>query len=93
MFAGRGAGVLRLGEIGRDELWNALEPAAFRIRPALRDVKESLLRAGVRQACMSGSGSCVYGVVESERRAERVAAEIETAGHKCVVVRSVGPRC
>ncbi|MHC5056599.1 MAG: 4-(cytidine 5'-diphospho)-2-C-methyl-D-erythritol kinase [Planctomycetota bacterium] len=93
MFNCCSASRVRLDRVGGEPLWNALEPAAFRILPRLRDVKERLLSAGAEQACLSGSGSCVYGVVESERRAERVAEEIETAGHECVVVRSVGLRC
>jgi 4-diphosphocytidyl-2-C-methyl-D-erythritol kinase len=87
------AGRVRLDAVGGEPLRNALEPAAFRILPRLLEVKERLLRAGARQACLSGSGSCVFGVVESEPRAECVAAEVETAGHECIVVRSVGPRC
>ena len=74
-------------------LSNALEPAAFLVRPRLREVKELLLKAGASQACLSGSGSCVFGVAESERGAEALASEIAASGLECAVVRSIGPRC
>jgi 4-diphosphocytidyl-2-C-methyl-D-erythritol kinase len=87
------SGVVRLGDLGDDPLRNALEPAAFQIRPELREVKESLVRAGATQACMSGSGSCVYGIVESEEHAGIVASAMAASGRRCAAVRSVGPRC
>jgi len=85
-------GSLRLASMIAMPLWNALEPAAFLFRPELREVKELLLRAGASQACLSGSGSCVYGVVKSERGAEALASEVAASGRRCAVVRSVGPR-
>jgi len=84
---------VRLGELRSTMLRNDLEGAAFQIRPELQEVKELLVKAGANQACMSGSGSCVFGVVESKAHAGRVASEVEDAGHECVVVESVGPRC
>ena len=41
---------------------NDLEPIVFEVRPALRDFRDALLRAGATAAMLSGSGSTVYGV-------------------------------
>ncbi len=82
-----------LGEVGSTLLRNALDTAAIQIRPSLLELEESLVRAGAIQACVSGSGSCVFGVAESEVHARRVASQVEDAGHECVVAKSVGPRC
>jgi len=86
-------GNVRLEGMGEVLLMNTLEVAAFLVRPGLREVKELLLRAGASQACLSGSGSCVYGLVESERGAEALASEIAASGLECAVVKSIGPRC
>jgi len=86
-------GSVRLGGMVEMPLINALEPAAFLARPGLREVKQLLLGAGASQACLSGSGSCVYGVAESERGAEALASEVAASGRRCAVIRSVGPRC
>ncbi len=45
---------------------NDLEPIVFEYRPALRDFRDALLRAGAKVAMLSGSGSTVYGVFCSE---------------------------
>ena len=81
-----------LGRVGEVGLRNALEPAAFELRPGLRAVKEELVRSGARRAALSGSGSCVFGVVPSAEDARRVAADMRAKGHEVLVVRSVGPR-
>lgn len=83
---------LDLGRIGEVELRNALEPAAFELRPGLRAVKDELVRSGARRAALSGSGSCVFGVVPSAADARRVAVDMLGKGYEAVVVRSVGQR-
>ncbi|MHC4503856.1 MAG: 4-(cytidine 5'-diphospho)-2-C-methyl-D-erythritol kinase [Planctomycetota bacterium] len=81
-----------LGRAGEVELPNALEPAAFELRADLRAVKDELVRAGAHRAALSGSGSCVFGVVPSAADARRVAETMRRGGHEALVVRSVGPR-
>lgn len=83
---------VRLEEFGMTMLRNDLEGAACQVRPDLMEVKRSLVRAGARQTCISGSGSCFFGVAESEVHAEQIASKMVDAGHECVVVKSVGPR-
>ncbi len=81
-----------LGRVGEVELPNALEPAAFELRADLRAVKDELVRAGAHRAALSGSGSCVFGVVPSAEDARRVAETMRQGGHEALIVRSVGPR-
>jgi len=87
------SGLVRLADIGDGPLRNALEPAAFNIHPELRECKDALVAAGASQACLSGSGSCVYGVCESALQAEKVASQLAASGNACVAAESVGPRC
>jgi 4-diphosphocytidyl-2-C-methyl-D-erythritol kinase len=42
--------------------FNALEEPAIELVPEIGRIKERLLRAGAKAACMSGSGSAVFGV-------------------------------
>lgn len=43
-------------------LYNALEPAAFKLCPVIETAKSKLLAAGAAGALMTGSGSAVYGL-------------------------------
>ena len=55
-------------------LFNRLEEAAFRRYPQVREVKEILLKeAGLENALMSGSGSAVFGLVDSRKEGLRIA--------------------
>ncbi len=49
---------------------NDFEPHIFEAYPLLRHIKESLLGAGAIYAAMSGSGSTIYGIFESEEQAK-----------------------
>jgi 4-diphosphocytidyl-2-C-methyl-D-erythritol kinase len=81
-----------LGRVLDGRLWNALEEPARRIRPEVAEVKSLLLEMGATAACLSGSGSCVFGLARSETHAREVAGGVGAAGHETVVVRSVGRR-
>ncbi len=52
------------------ELENSFEKVIFKYHPDLLDVKMNLLAAGVFFASLSGSGSCLYAVVDSNTRAK-----------------------
>jgi len=49
---------------------NDFEAVVFRLHPAIGRVKDALLGAGARRAMLSGSGSSVFGVFDSEGEAE-----------------------
>lgn len=58
-------------------LFNRLEEAAFRRYPQVREVKEILLKeAGLENALMSGSGSAVFGLVDSRKEGLRIAKRV-----------------
>ncbi len=52
---------------------NDLESAVCREYPAIAEIKEALCLLGAEVALMSGSGSAVFGVFDSERRARSAA--------------------
>ena len=83
---------LNLGAVARAQLWNSLEEVTFEVCPELRDVKRELLDAGASAACVSGSGSCVFGTGDSPEQARRIAEMLVAHGREAVAVRSSGPR-
>ena len=52
---------------------NALQAPAEALVPEIRTARESLLNAGALSACMTGSGSAVFGVFEDADRAKAAA--------------------
>ena len=81
-----------LCRVGDGPLWNALEPAARQVRPEVAIIEGLLLEVGATVACLSGSGSCVFGLARSETHAREVADGVRAAGHEAAVASSVGPR-
>lgn len=59
-----------------DVLSNDLEPVTFKRYPLVSELKEMLTAAGARGSLMSGSGSTVFGLFESEKAAKQAAGEI-----------------
>lgn len=51
-------------------LFNALEETAIELVPQIGQVRERLLSAGATAACMSGSGSAVFGLFSSREAAQ-----------------------
>ncbi len=56
-------------------VFNRLESAAFALHPELAERKQQLIEAGCRAAAMSGSGPTLFGICESQERAETIAAQ------------------
>jgi 4-diphosphocytidyl-2-C-methyl-D-erythritol kinase len=72
-------------DLVRAGIENDFERVVFPEYPELREVKELLLlRAGARYASLSGSGSTVYGLFDSEAEAKAAAERMSDAGHKAV---------
>ncbi|MBA3066272.1 hypothetical protein FP828_07260 [bacterium] len=61
------------GAAGRTVFYNALEEAAFRIRPFIEKKKKMLFSAGAENALMTGSGSAVFAVFKNTALAEKFA--------------------
>jgi len=71
-------------EILRDGLINDFETPVFAAHPLLRDIKERLYVSGAVTALMSGSGSTLFGLFESETGAAEAAARFDDFGtHAC----------
>lgn len=70
-------------------LANDLEPAACSLEPALLPLREAMRSAGCDGVLLSGSGSCLFGLVRSD--AAPVAARLRAQG-TVVCTRLRGPR-
>jgi len=61
-------------------LENDLEEVAFRQCPGIKSIKERLIQAGALGSLMSGSGSSVFGVFESEGGAREASEKVRDLG-------------
>lgn len=73
-------------------LHNDLEPAAFGLRPELREMKEAMSAAGALGAALSGSGPTIYGIAADEAHAHAVALAV-SGSFDDVVVAGSSARC
>ena len=53
-------------ETWKDELVNDFEAPIFKLHPELAEIKEKLYQQGAKYAAMSGSGSALFGIFETE---------------------------
>ena len=68
---------------------NDFEKVVFPEHPELREVKAVLLREGARYASLSGSGSTLYGLFESQDQAQAAAERISAAGHAAMATKTL----
>ncbi|NPA93875.1 MAG: 4-(cytidine 5'-diphospho)-2-C-methyl-D-erythritol kinase [Thermodesulfobacteria bacterium] len=69
---------------------NDLEKPVIARYPAISKVKTSLLDAGAREALMSGSGSTVFGVFDTEQQAQGAMEKVTSqTGYRCIVTRTL----
>ena len=77
-------------DLVRAGIENDFERVVFPEYPELREVKELLLlREGARYASLSGSGSTVYGLFDSDERATSAAERLSVAGHKAIATTTI----
>jgi 4-diphosphocytidyl-2-C-methyl-D-erythritol kinase len=55
---------------------NCFENVVFQAYPLVRLLKERLLSLGATSACMSGSGSAVFGIFRNAARADAAASAL-----------------
>ena len=67
-------------DLVRTGIGNDFEHVVFHPFPALRDIKERLLRLRAKYASLSGSGSAVYGLFTTKAQAEKAAKTLNAAG-------------
>lgn len=53
-------------ETWKEELGNDFEAPIFKLHPELAEIKEKLYQQGAKYAAMSGSGSALFGIFETE---------------------------
>jgi 4-diphosphocytidyl-2-C-methyl-D-erythritol kinase len=61
------------------ELTNDFAPVVFRLQPDIERAHDALLNAGAQAAALSGSGSSVFGIFDSERAQARALAALRPA--------------
>lgn len=66
-------------------LENDLETVAIPMCPKIKEIKDRMIQAGAIGALMSGSGSSVFGVFESEDAAKRASLSLEGMGSIFIV--------
>ncbi len=71
-------------DLVRAGIENDFERVVFPEYPELREVKELLLREGAQYASLSGSGSTLYGLFDSDVDAQGAADRMSAAGHNAV---------
>jgi 4-diphosphocytidyl-2-C-methyl-D-erythritol kinase len=81
-------GVLHLRAINDRELTNDLAPAAYSLSPAMERAACALREAGIAHPSVTGSGSCVFGCVDSELAARRARDELARRGFSAACARS-----
>ena len=78
-----------LSDLVRTGIENDFERVVFPQYPELRDIKRALRRAGSRYASLSGSGSTVYGLFESEKAAVKAAHALREQGLAATATRTL----
>jgi 4-diphosphocytidyl-2-C-methyl-D-erythritol kinase len=67
------------------ELVNDFEPVVFATHPQIARLKKQLIRIGATPALLSGSGSAVYGLCESRRKALEASRKMAARFPECRV--------
>ncbi len=67
---------------------NVLEGISIAKRPAIRQAAQQLEAAGALRAMMTGSGSVVYGIFESEAAVLAARQQLAAHGTQCIVTRT-----
>jgi len=81
-----------LSDLVRAGIENDFETVVFPQLPELRDIKRALVRAGSKYASLSGSGSTLYGLFESEKAAVKAARQLRKQGLKATATRTLTRR-
>jgi len=71
---------------------NVLESVTFKLYPEVVTIKEQMQRFGADAVLMSGSGPTVFGLVDSESRAQRIYNGLRGFCEEVYVVRLLGER-
>ena len=72
-------------DLVRTGIENDFERVVFPKYPEMREVKRVLEQSGARYASLSGSGSAIYGLFDSQERAAAAAKKLSRNGTRAVV--------
>jgi 4-diphosphocytidyl-2-C-methyl-D-erythritol kinase len=86
---GRASELLRLGCF---RLHNDLEIPAFARHPMIGEIKKRLMDIGARSVLMSGSGSTVFAIFDSEEARERALRDLGGTGWWCAPAHTLSRR-
>lgn len=70
-------------------LYNSLEKTVYKRVPMLAELKEKIIQYGAWNACLSGSGSALFGIVSSQSVGEKIKQKLKGAGRESWVVHSL----
>jgi 4-diphosphocytidyl-2-C-methyl-D-erythritol kinase len=79
-------------DLVRTGIENDFERVVFPKYPELLEVKRVLEKAGARYASLSGSGSAIYGLFDSQQKAEAAAKKLIRQGTRAVVTSTLTRR-
>jgi 4-diphosphocytidyl-2-C-methyl-D-erythritol kinase len=79
-------------DLVRTGIENDFEKVVFPQYPELREVKRVLERSGAKYASLSGSGSAVYGLFDSQAKAQAAAGKLAKIGTRAVVTSTLTRR-
>ncbi|MDO8734141.1 MAG: 4-(cytidine 5'-diphospho)-2-C-methyl-D-erythritol kinase [Elusimicrobiota bacterium] len=69
---------------------NRLEDVVIPLYPEIKKIKDLLTESGAEFSLMSGSGSCVFGLIKNRRAGEKIKNKMKKAGYAVWLVHSVG---
>lgn len=73
-------------------LSNDLEAGSQAILPVIASLKEELRREGCQGVLMSGSGSAVFGIAPSAKRAQEIAHSLTKKGYSAWATKTISPK-
>lgn len=84
------AGLTKLEQCSKiNQYYNRLEDAVIPLYPEIKDIKKKLISYGAEFSLMSGSGSCVFGVVKNRNAGAKIKNLLKKDGYDVWLVHSV----
>lgn len=86
----RRAGLTKLKQCSKiDTYYNRLEDVVIPLYPEIKKIKEKLISYGAEFSLMSGSGSCVFGVVKNQNTGAKIKSFLKKDGYDVWLVKGI----